>query len=202
MKLGDALRTFSAGLTEITEDAALETRLMIQKATGLSRPVLLSRPEIELSDEAESQIRNLCRRRREGFPLPYLLGEWEFYGHTFLVDPSVLIPRPETEMLVEQASSWLKLHPGTRHAFDIGTGSGCIAVSLLLAFPDLQVTAIDLKRDALKTACKNASLHQCSPRFHPVQGDLFSAFGPGAGLVILAARDREGKGNCDNYHQR
>ncbi len=176
MDLGEALRFFTAELADHTEDAALEARLIIQKATGLSRPVLLSHPESPVDNYTYTKISEMCEQRLRGIPLPYLLGEWEFYGHSFFVDPSVLIPRPETELLVEQAAAWLKNYPQFRHGFDIGTGSGCIAVSLLLAFPDLQMTAVDLKRNALRTAVRNAERHRCSPRFHPVCADLFSAF--------------------------
>ncbi len=183
MNLGEALRAFAEELKGISDDPLLETRLIIQKITGLSRPVLLSRPERELSPSEYSEIAAQCGRRKSGFPLPYLLGEWEFYGHSFFVDPSVLIPRPETELLVEQAEAWLKRHPRIRAGFDIGTGSGCIAVSLLLDFPDLQMTAADLKRDALRTAVRNAGRHHCADRFHPVQAGLFSAFSEGAHLV-------------------
>ena len=176
MDLGEALRFFTAELADHTEDAALEARLIIQKATGLSRPVLLSHPESPVDNDVYTKISEMCEQRLRGIPLPYLLGEWEFYGHSFFVDPSVLIPRPETELLVEQAAAWLKNYPQFRHGFDIGTGSGCIAVSLLLAFPDLQMTAVDLKRNALRTAIRNAERHRCSTRFHPVCADLFSAF--------------------------
>ena len=176
MDLGEALQFLTAELADHTEDPALEARLIIQKVTGLSRPVLLSRPEKTINIESYTKIQTLCKQRIRGVPLPYLLGEWEFYGHPFFVDPSVLIPRPETELLVEEAAAWLKSYPQFRHGIDIGTGSGCIAISLLLDFPDLRMTAVDLKQDALRTALRNAGRHRCSDRFHPVRADLFSAF--------------------------
>ena len=179
----DSLRFFSAELADFTEDPALEARLIIQKVSGLSRPVLLSHPERELTAEEFAGIEHMAARRKEGFPLPYLLGEWEFYGRSFLVDPSVLIPRPETELLVEEALSWLKSHPSVHMAYDIGTGSGCIAVSLLCECPRLHVTAADIHRNALSTAVSNAERNDVRKRFYPVQSDLFSAFGPGIELV-------------------
>ena len=183
LQISEALKNYSKALTDISDDAGLEARLIIQKATGLSRPVLLSHPERELSGSELSAIETMTDRRKEGFPLPYILGEWEFYGRPYFVDPSVLIPRPETELLVEEALGWLKSHPDVRTAFDIGTGSGCIAVSLLCERPGLQVTAVDLHRNALRTACRNADRHRVRERFYPVQADLFSAFAPGAELV-------------------
>ena len=183
MNIGEALRFFSGKLSEFTEDEMLEARLIIQKATGLSRPVLLSHPERDLDDAELEQIRALCAKRGEGVPLPYLMGEWEFYGHAFDVDPSVLIPRPETELLVDEAKTWLKKHPFVKRGYDIGTGSGCIAVSLLLDFPGLDMAAVDIKWNALWTACRNAEKHHCKDRFHPVCADLFSAFSGKAQLV-------------------
>ena len=181
--IGSSLRFFSAELADITEDPALEARLIIQKATGLSRPVLLCHPEREITAAELAAIKDMAARRKEGYPLPYLLGEWEFYGRSFLVDPSVLIPRPETELLVEEALGWLKFHPSVQMAYDIGTGSGCIAVSLLCECPRLHVTAADLHRNALSTAINNAEQNHVRERFFPVQSDLFSAFGPGIELV-------------------
>ena len=183
MNLGETLQFYSAELAEITEDSMLETRLLIQKVTGLSRPVLLSHPERELSTKDAEQIQKLCDQRKQGVPLPYLLGEWEFYGHSFIVNPSVLIPRPETELLVEQAESWLRTHPNVKNGFDIGTGSGCIAISLLLDFPQLAMTAVDLSRKALRTAAANAQKPHCEKRFFPVQSNLFSSFAGGAQLI-------------------
>lgn len=176
MRIGDSLKFFSDELAYFTDDPALEARLIIQQVTGLSRPVLLSHPERELSDSEVSRIRELCGRRKEGFPLPYLLGEWEFYGRSFFVDPSVLIPRPETELLVEKASAFLKSHLDINFVYDIGTGSGCIAISLLCEFSGLKAAAVDLHKDALLTACRNADRHGVRDRFVPVQADLFSAF--------------------------
>ena len=183
LQISEALKNYSKALTDISDDAGLEARLIIQKATGLSRPVLLSHPERELSGSELSAIEAMTARRKDGFPLPYILGEWEFYGRPYFVDPSVLIPRPETELLVEEALGWLKSHPGVRTAYDIGTGSGCIAVSLLCEHPGLQAAAVDLHRNALRTACRNAERHGVRKRFFPVQADLFSAFAPGAELI-------------------
>lgn len=183
MNSEEAIRLFASELDGISEDGVFETRLIIQKVTGLSRPVLLSHPERVLSDAELSGIMAMCEKRKTGFPLPYLLGEWEFYGHLFSVDSSVLIPRPETELMIDEALAWLKEHPDVRSGCDIGTGSGCIAVTLLLHRPDLKMAAVDLQRNALRTACKNAERHKVRDRFLPVQADLCSAFSNGLRLV-------------------
>ncbi len=98
----------------------------------------------------------LVVRLENGDPLPYVLGHWEFFGLEFEVTPDVLIPRPETELLVERGIAWLQTHPGARHAADIGTGSGCIGIALAANVPDLQVMASDISSEALKMARRNA----------------------------------------------
>lgn len=183
MDLGQALRHYTSILREAVEEPALESRVIIQKATGLRRPVLLSHPERELSGTEQGAIEAMAARRLRGEPLPYILGEWEFFGHSFIVNQSVLIPRPETEMLVEEALTWLKQGHFPAMAFDIGTGSGCIAISLLLERPDLMVTAVDIRRDTLRTAVKNAERHGCADRFLPVRADLFTCFDTAPGLI-------------------
>ena len=181
--IGNALKFFSAELADITVDPALEARLIIQKATGLSRPVLLCHPERELNSAELTEIEKMTARRKEGVPLPYILGEWEFYGRSFHVDPSVLIPRPETELLVEEASAWIRQHPAVRMVYDIGTGSGCIAVTLLCEHSGIAAAAVDLHYNALAAAVRNAEQHHVRDRFCPVQADLFSAFIPEAELI-------------------
>lgn len=183
MTFGEAQREISALLSDFSDDALYETRLIFENITGLSWSGMLMHADRQLDGEQYRIIRNITAKRQDGYPLPYLLGEWGFYGHTFNVNPSVLIPRPETELLVDEASAWLRCHPEVSFGWDIGTGSGCIAISLLLAFPALHMAGVDISRDALKTACGNAQKHRCSDRFFPVQGNLFSSFAGGASLI-------------------
>ncbi len=183
MNLSEALRQTRSALESVTDEAPLEARVLVEKAAGVSRSELLTHPERELSAEQSAALAELTARRSQGTPLPYLLGEWGFFGHMFRVNPAVLIPRPETELLVEEASAWLKRHPEIRMGYDIGTGSGCIAVSLLLDRPDLRMTAVDRSREALKTAVMNARELGCGERFFPVLGDLASALRGGSALI-------------------
>ena len=183
MNLSEALRRTRSALESVTDEAPLEAQLLVEKAAGVSRSALLTHPERELSAEQAAALAELTARRSQGTPLPYILGEWGFYGHMFRVNPAVLIPRPETELLVEEASAWLKRHPEIRMGYDIGTGSGCIAVSLLLDRPDLRMTAVDRSREALKTAVTNARNLGCGERFFPVLGDLASALCGGSALI-------------------
>ncbi len=183
MNLSEALRRTRSALESVTDEAPLEAQLLVEKAAGVSRSALLTHPERELTAEQSAALAELTARRSQGTPLPYILGEWGFYGHMFRVNPAVLIPRPETELLVEEASAWLKRHPEIRMGYDIGTGSGCIAVSLLLDRPDLRMTAVDRSREALKTAVTNARNLGCGERFFPVLGDLASALRGGSALI-------------------
>ncbi len=183
MNLSEALRRTRSALDSVTDEAPLEAQLLVEKAAGVSRSELLTHPERELTAEQSAALAKLTAGRSQGTPLPYILGEWGFYGHMFRVNPAVLIPRPETEMLVEEAAAWLKRHPEIRMGYDIGTGSGCIAVSLLLDRPDLRMTAVDRSREALKTAVTNARNLGCGERFFPVLGDLASALRGGSALI-------------------
>jgi len=118
------LQEVSARLRKQTGTPALEARLLAAHVTGKTTSWVAAHPEHRLDQEQTQQIERLVRRYEEGEPLPYILGHWEFYGLDFLVNPSVLIPRPETELLVESALRWLKEHPDRHTAVDAGTGSG------------------------------------------------------------------------------
>lgn len=137
---------------------------------------LLAHPEEKMTGSQLDLFDNLLARLEEGEPLPYLTGKQEFYGLDFEVSPAVLIPRPETELLVENALNWLKNHPLARRAVDIGSGSGAIAVSLLKNCPDLQISAIDISTEALKIAQINAQKHQVDDRIRFHHASLLSNF--------------------------
>ena len=137
---------------------------------------LLAHPEEKMTGSQLDLFNNLLTRLEKGEPLPYLTGKQEFYGLEFEVSPAVLIPRPETELLVEIALDWLKNHPLARRAVDIGSGSGAIAVSLLKNCPDLHMNAIDISTETLKVAQKNAQKHQVANRITFLNASLLSAF--------------------------
>ncbi len=124
---------------------------------GAQRSWVLAHPELSLTIDQQDQLKEWLQRLGSGEPLPYVLGEWEFYGLDFFLSPAVLIPRPETELLVERALGWLKEHPGCSRAADVGTGSGCIAIALAANCPDLSVTASDISFEALRVARSNAA---------------------------------------------
>ena len=133
---------------------------------------VLAHPDTHLNPDQKAHLEQLISRLQQGEPLPYLTGQQAFYGLDFAVSPAVLIPRPETELLVEEALSWLDARPEATHALDVGTGSGCIAVTLATRKPWLTITATDLSPEALNIAKQNAETHQVSAQIAFEQADL------------------------------
>ena len=117
-------------------------------------------------------------------PLPYVLGRWHFYGREFAVTPAVLIPRPETETLVEHALAWLRAHPDRRRVTDVGTGSGALAVTLAAEKPAVRVTATDISPAALEVARRNARRHSVADRIAFVETDLLTALAGAFDLIV------------------
>jgi len=128
--------------------------------------------ERPLGEKERAPLRDLVKRRSEGIPLQHLLGTAEFCGHLFTCDARGLIPRPETEQLVELI---LKSSPDATSILDVGTGSGVIAISLALALPASTVSACDLSPAALSLARENAARHQLGARINFFQSDLLAA---------------------------
>jgi release factor glutamine methyltransferase len=153
-----ALRTARARLADAgLETPGLDAEVLLRFILGWDRTQILSRPEIELSADEADRYEQLLSERLRGIPVAYLTGEREFMGLPFTVTPAVLVPRPETEILVEWAADWLR--PGDRgRVVDVGTGSGAIALSLAhLLGPEWHgtITGIDVSPDALRVAERN-----------------------------------------------
>jgi release factor glutamine methyltransferase len=164
-----------AALAIRTEQPYLEAQALLARTLEKSRVWVLTHSEVELSPAELARLNDLVDRRAAGEPLPYLLERWEFYGLEFEVSRAVLIPRPETEVLVELGLDWLKTHPGPQHAADVGTGSGCIAATLAKLVPDLTICALDISLAALQVARRNFTNLGVITRVHTVQGHLLTA---------------------------
>ncbi|RBA24390.1 peptide chain release factor N(5)-glutamine methyltransferase [Herminiimonas fonticola] len=148
----------------------LEARMLIGHVTQLTRVQLITQSERALNTAEAEQLNTLFQRRIAGEPMAYLLGEREFFGLTFQVDPAVLIPRPDTELLVELALQHLPLHG---RVLDMGTGSGAIAIAIAHTRRDAHVTALDVSENALLVAQGNAKNNQVDVEF--LRSDWFVA---------------------------
>jgi release factor glutamine methyltransferase len=154
-----------------TETARLDAEVMLAVACGRSRAEVLSGAAVPGPD-ARARFRAMLTRRAEREPLAYIVGHKEFFSLDFEVTPAVLIPRPETETLVEAALKFVAAHPQA-HVLDIGTGSGAIAVAIAANAPRARLTATDISESALDVARRNAASHRCAERIDFVRADLF-----------------------------
>jgi release factor glutamine methyltransferase len=132
-----------------------EARALLAHVLGITRERLIAHPETCVAPEAARRFDALAQRRRGGEPMAYLLGEQEFYGRRFIVSPAVLIPRPDTETLIDVALSCLREMRQPR-VLELGTGSGCIAITLKLECPEATITTTDVSVEALAVAGANA----------------------------------------------
>ncbi len=172
--LMDALRAGQRLLqSRAPESARLECEMLLSHILGCQRHQLYVRGNEPLPREQLSAFRSMLDRRRKGEPIQYILGSREFMGLPFHVDDRVLIPRWETETLVE----WLlnRWKSGPVHILDLGTGSGAIAVSLAFYLPASRITAVDIGEEALLAARENAEQNGVADRIRFLQGDLFCA---------------------------
>ena len=160
-------------LAELTT-ARRDAELLLMRVLGWDRAYLLTHPETLLSSEHNALYQSWIERRARHEPVQYIIGEQEFFGLKFRVTPDVLIPRPETEHLVEAALAHAGRDLALRIA-DIGTGSGAIAVVLAHALPNAQITALDISPAALAVARVNAEAHGVSDRIRFVESDLLVA---------------------------
>jgi len=178
MNLKKELRTVEKCLFEAkkilkasgAEEYALDCELFMMKSTSLRKIQLFTRNDYVLSDEEYESFISMVKRREKGEPCQYITGVAYFYDREFAVNSSVLIPRNDTEVLVETVIEY-----GRKHCFktmlDIGTGSGCIAISL--ACEGFEMTAVDISEGALETAKKNAALNSADVEF--IKSDVFSS---------------------------
>jgi release factor glutamine methyltransferase len=163
---------FRQSLTSLygQEESEAITLLTVSEISGLSKVKIKAFPEFKLPYQQIEKLKNILNRLQTGEPIQYILGKTEFYGLPFYVDPSVLIPRSETEELVEwvissASSGQLAVGAGQLTILDIGTGSGCIAIALKKNLPTFSVSAIDISKAALQTAKKNAILNNADIGF-------------------------------------
>ncbi len=178
--LSHAKETFIASNVE---DAPLESELLLRHTMKMSRVQLYLEPKLELAPDEEQTFWSLIKRRLNHEPTAYIIGHREFYGLDFYVDPSVLVPRPESELLVEKAISLAHNHAVSTIA-EVGTGCGAIAISLALSLPQTEIYAIDISAFALKTASYNCQKHRATDRVHLLLGDMLDPLPEPVDMII------------------
>jgi release factor glutamine methyltransferase len=164
-------------LEKTSETPGLDAQEVLSHLLKKPRSWLMAHPEAALTGEYPRRLENLVFRLERGEPLPYVLGSWEFFGLEFELTKYVLIPRPETELLVERAIAWLKAHPEKTRVADIGSGCGCIGIALAFNVPGLRVKATDISPQALEIARHNAVRNGVDAQIEFFRQDLFPPTG-------------------------
>jgi len=178
--LEEAIRRLTAAGIDF---ARMEAQLLLAQVMHINRAAVIAGIFPEPTLEQRAEFERLVAEREKRIPLAYLRGTQDFYGLTFRVSPAVLIPRPETELLVEFALSVLSIHDAPIIA-DVGTGSGCIPIALLANCPAARGVAFDISPNALAIASENARANGVAARLRFVQGDLLTGAGYGFDVVI------------------
>ncbi|MEE2962038.1 MAG: peptide chain release factor N(5)-glutamine methyltransferase [Myxococcota bacterium] len=158
------------------DTATLEADIFLEHVVGCDRTFLLTHGETLLTSEQKTTLAAFLDRRLKHEPVAYIIGEWDFYGRTFYVDPNVLVPRPETEHLVDFGITRVRAAPKRSvKVLEMGLGSGCVSITLLLECAWLCVDSSEISDQALGVARKNAQKHGVLERMRIFKGDLFEA---------------------------
>jgi len=185
------LSNITNDLASISDTPALDASVLVAHILNKPRTWVLAHPEVTLTTEQQQQLDDSLTRLARGESFPYVLGHWEFFGLDFDLTPEVLIPRPETELLVEKAIAWLQQSSSPKIIADVGTGSGAIAVSVAVNVPSGQVLATDISSKALDVARRNAHKFGVEERIEFIQCDLLpdksSMPNPDASIDLLCA---------------
>ncbi|HEX6802175.1 MAG TPA: peptide chain release factor N(5)-glutamine methyltransferase [Terriglobales bacterium] len=183
VRLGETLRTAIQQLTQNgVPSPRMNAELLLMFILDCDRAYLYGHPERELTPDEESRYSIALAKRSTGVPAQYITGHQEFWGMDFIVSPAVLIPRPETEHVIEEV---LKLARAPHDSparklriIDVGAGSGCIALALAKELPEAEIHAVDISPAALEIARANAARNQQTQRVHFHEGDLLSGIEP------------------------
>jgi release factor glutamine methyltransferase len=170
LTIGESLNQIIGQLRSETPE--LDAQVLLANILDKSRTWIAAHPEAPLTQAQLASVDEAVSRLTAGEPLPYILGHWEFFGIDLEITPEVLIPRPETELLIERAIKWLQASKERRTVADIGTGSGCIAIAIAKTIPGVKITATDISRPALEVARRNARRQRVQQRIDFVQCDL------------------------------
>jgi release factor glutamine methyltransferase len=171
---------------DLRPTALADASTLLQHFLGMDRATIIAHPERTLDRDQLGAYQLLISRRLRFEPIQYIVGSTDFYGLTLKVTPAVLIPRPETELLVEAVVQRLTPNQPTGIA-DIGTGSGALAIALAHSLPQATVTALDLSTDALTVARENAHTHALDHRITFLESDLLAAIPPASQFAVIVS---------------
>lgn len=190
LKINDILKKSFFELKGLSDSPELDVEILLSFVLKKNKEYLFANPEKELNPEQVENFEKLLERRKKHEPIAYIINNKEFFGLNFYVDKRVLIPRPETEILVEEAIKESKKRIEKKlldkeiKIADVGTGSGCIAISLALNLPEAHIWATDISKDALEVAEKNKMKQQVGVEF--IQGNLLEPLGNNKVDIICA----------------
>jgi len=184
LKINDVFKRAILELKDFSESADLDAEVLLSFVLKKNKEYLYAYPEIELSSEQLSKFNQLLARRKKHEPIAYIVNNKEFFGIDFFVDKRVLIPRPETEILVEQVLEIVKNKSSQFTLVDVGTGSGCIAVSLAKNLTNAKIFAIDVSKDALDVAKIN--IEKNNAKVQLLSGNLLEPLGNNKVDIICA----------------
>lgn len=182
--LGTWINAATAKLCSGSEYPSIEVTAVAAFMLKKSKEWIIAHPEFLLNEVHLAELNKAIDRLLNGEPLAYITGRRSFYGLEFQVDRRVLVPRPETELLVDLAMDWMRENPEKSRVVDVGTGSGAIAVAIAHHFPNLTITAIDASPDALVVAKMNAKLHHTADRIRFIQNNLLDGLDEKFDLVL------------------
>ena len=166
------LSDITTRLASISDTPALDASVLIAHIVKKPRTWVMAHPEFTLTAEQQKQLEEALARLEHDDPFPYVLGHWEFFGMEFDITPDVLIPRPETELLVEKGIAWMQESEVRRTVADVGTGSGIIAITIAANIPDACILATDISPAALQVAQNNARKFRVDDRIRFVECDI------------------------------
>ena len=172
------------GIGFSSDEAKLEARFILEHVLKIAQKEIIQKSDLQIDTDNQTEIEYITEKRIAGTPLPYLLGEWSFYGRTFKVNPHVLIPRADTEILIEKALSKMNAHD-LYEILDLGCGTGIIGITIALERPLSNVTLIDQSEHAIQNTKENQTLHQVT-NVMIQKSDWFSALDQTRFDVILS----------------
>lgn len=201
MQLKQALTTAITRLTAAqVPSPRMNAELLLMFVLGCDRAYLHAHPERDLTPGEASRYESVLSERVRGIPTQYVTGHQEFWGVDLIVTPAVLIPRPETEHVIEAVLKLVGRAPSPANSLriaDIGTGSGCIALALAKELPRAEIHAIDISAAALNIARANATLHQFESRIHFHQADLLAGFASNSFDFVVSNPPYVGESEAD-----